>query len=210
MLKTIAIITCIVTLAGCAFTPEKVPLNPTVNVQKQNVGHGKLVAVQVIDVRKSTSLGGRASDYGPAANISLSGDLNKAVKSSLNKILIAYGFKPVNNQSNSSCRLIVRIISLDYNQRAGFWVAGIRVNSTIEAIAKNHSQIFDKIYRTTNKHGTILTPTSQSDAKHINAAMSSTLSKFAQDTKIFKFLAKEPTIRSLDASQKSVLRKYHH
>lgn len=77
MKYTVAAIACTTLLTGCAFTPEAVKLNPNVNVEKQNIGHGKMVAVNVLDVRKSTSLGGRASGYGPAANISLADNLKK-------------------------------------------------------------------------------------------------------------------------------------
>ena len=108
ILSCTVVLICTAALAGCAFASEKITLNPTVNVAKQNIGHEKLIAVQVIDSRASTSIGGRASGYGPAGNISLASNLKKTVTRNIDKTLVAYDFKPANKAVRLTHRFTVR------------------------------------------------------------------------------------------------------
>ncbi len=179
-----------VILSGCAFTPENITLNPKVNLKKQNLGQGKKVEVQVIDERNDSTLGGRISDMGPTAKIAVASNIKKTVIKVVNRALLAYGFQPTKGNNAKSRRLVVRVIALDYRSRAGFWSAGIRINSTIEGAAYNHGLNYDKVYRYTNVHRILFTPTTKSDTKHINIAFSKSLNKLVNDQKLFKFLAR--------------------
>jgi len=179
-------------LTGCAFVPEKVTLSPKVQYKHSQVGHGKAVALKVIDARPSTSLGGRASGYGPAASIKLSSDhLIQVVRSTVAKGLRANDFRVVSPGMPATAKLVVRINALEYRQRAGFWTGHIDLNSSVEADASEpHNQSYDKVYRYTGTKNVVFTPTSGSDHKQINHAVSNSLSQLLNDRKLMHFLAR--------------------
>ena len=97
-------------LSACALTPESVKLNPQINVASNNIGHGKKVAVRVIDARPEQTLGGRATAYGPAAKIKLANDIKKVVRSTVTQGLKKYNFTPTPyNHSISSVRITTAV-----------------------------------------------------------------------------------------------------
>ena len=188
ILKLLGALSITLLLTSCAFTPEKVQLNPTINVPQHNIGQNKKIYVNVIDARPTESLGGRASGYGPAANISLDSDIKMTVKNAIYTSLHQSGFRPVNNPA-AKRELIVRITGLTYQQRMGLWVGHIIVNCSMEASAKNNAKIFDQVYRGTIKKDVVVTPTANADSQHINAVLSITLNKMLLDESLLKFLA---------------------
>ncbi len=178
----------LLSLAGCAFSPEQVKLQPQVNVQKQNIGQGKQVSVRVIDARPHTDLGGRVSGFGPTAKISLADNLNKVVKDEIYAGLKNLGFQPVPYNPQAQRQLTVHITNLDYRSRSGFWTANISINSTLEASAVNGNNSYDHVYRGDSEHRVMVTPTSNSDFQNINSALSASLNKMLNDQNLMIFL----------------------
>ncbi|MCP4474463.1 MAG: hypothetical protein GY821_07845 [Gammaproteobacteria bacterium] len=187
-LLTSVLLVSLLSLAGCAFSPEQVKLQPQVNVQKQNIGEGKQVAVRVIDARPHTDLGGRVSGLGPTAKISLANDLDKVVKDEVDSGLKNLGFQPVPYSAQAQRRLTVHITNLDYRSRAGFWTANISINSTLEASAVNGDSSYDHVYRGDSEHRVMVTPTSNSDFQNVNRALSASLDKMLNDQNLMIFL----------------------
>ncbi len=188
-LKLAAASVVLATLTGCAFVPEKVSLQPTVKTKKSNIGHGRKVAVNVVDTRADKDLGGRASGYGPAAKISLANDIGSVVRQSVYKGLRSQGFKPVANTADANHHLTVRITGLDYKSRAGFFTGSVDINCSLDASANNNRRNYEKVYRNNGTQNVFFTPSSDSDKEHINAALSDTLSQMFNDKGLIKFLA---------------------
>lgn len=176
-------------LTACAFQSESIALKPQVNVSATQIGMGKSIAVEVVDVRNDTSLGGRASGYGPAANISLADDIVKVVKTEVSQGLMKKGFKVVADENNPR-KLIVRIVGLQYQQRTGFWAISIIVTSSLEAVAQNNGKNYQQMYRSRVEHQVLVTPTSGADTGYVNAAISDLLNKLLNDEQLLIFLAK--------------------
>ncbi len=188
--KVVIIFISVAVLGGCALVPESVKLNPTINVPHSHIGKGQVVAVNVIDARPATALGGRASGYGPAAKISLATSLVSTVKATVERGLIANGFKIAAPAQSAASNLTIRIIALQYKSRAGFFTGHIDISSTLEGSAKNQSRTYDKVYRYNSSNDAFFTPTAGRDSKNINAALSVTINKLLADKSLMSFLAK--------------------
>lgn len=179
---------CYLSLTGCALTPEAININPQVKTIKKNIGHGKKISISVIDARADQSLGGRASGYGPAANITISGNLAMDIKKSISKGFINYGFIP---DSTAKTKLVVRIMSIQYSQRAGFFTAGIRISSSLDATATQSERSYEKVYRSSDNQRVMFTPSSDSDNEHTNASISQVINNLLTDKKLLSFLSKK-------------------
>lgn len=179
-------------LTGCAFVPEKVTLDPKVQYKHSHVGHNKSVVLRVIDARSSTALGGRVTQYGPAAPIDVSSEsLVQIVRATVSKGLRANDFRVVSPGSPATALLVVRVNALEYRQRVGFWAGHVDLNSNIEGKATgSHNQTYDKVYRYTGTKNVFFTPTAGSDHKQINGAVSSSLGQLLNDRKLMHFLAR--------------------
>ncbi len=190
-IKTLFIASILSSLSACAFVPEQVHLQPQViPVTSSNIGKGKMVAVQVIDARSNTTLGGRPSGYGPAASITLADNIQTVVQAAIYQGLTDYGFKPIPFNPNTTRKLTLRVIALNYRQHEGFFTSSVEVNSTIEATANNESNNYDHVYRGEQNSNIIVTPTSGQDSHNINVVFSNTLNQITQDDQLMHFLAK--------------------
>lgn len=180
-------------LTGCSFVPESVNLHPQLAATPTaNIGEGKAVEVQVVDARPDSSLGGRPSGFGPAANISLNNSITDVVQQNIENGLRDYGFAAVDytGNPNISRTLVLRITGLQYDQRLGFASSDIIITSTIEATANNKGRVYDQVYRSSKKNEAIVTPTSGQDSANINGVFSDTLNKILTDQNLLNFLAK--------------------
>lgn len=177
-------------LSACAFVPEKVQLQPEVGLgPTENIGKGQQVALEVLDMRPDATLGGRPSAYGPAADISLANNIVSVVENTISQGLAQYNFVPVSVGTNTSKQLTIRILDLDYQQRANIMTGTSLVNSTIEATASNNGKVYDNVYHNQQTDDSFFTPTSGADSKEINAALSNTLDQILQDNTLMNFLA---------------------
>ncbi len=188
--KMIVLSTLMLMLSACAFVSESVPLKPQVNVQPTLSGDGKIIALNIIDARPDSALGGRVTAYGPAAKISLENDLISVVRLEVTKGLAKNGFKVVPYTDNATRKLVVRIIALQYQQRTGFWAGTVIVTSTLEGSANNKGQTYENTYRTEDEHTVVFTPSADTDIKNINSGLASSLSKLLNDQSLMHFLAR--------------------
>lgn len=178
-------------LSGCAFTPEKISLNADHVVQKKNIGQKKRVAVQVDDLRASEDIGGRPSGYGPAATISLAHSLTGVVSQSMRVNLKAAGFVPVKASSQPAERqVVVRILNLEYKQRAGFMTGHIDLIAGAELVATRYDRHLNRVYRVKKTMDILFTPSSEADTKLINRAYKALIEKIFRDESWQRFLAK--------------------
>lgn len=177
-------------LGGCALVPEKLNLNPKVDVPRSNIGKNHKVSVKVIDVRDSTIIGGRASGYGPAASIKLASNLSRTLERAIYKGLRNKNFVPVGPNVKTARQLTVRITGLSYKQRAGFLSASIDVSFSMEAQAKNKSDSFDRVYRNQKTSRILVTPTTTSDTNKVNGVISQVVNKMLNDRTLIELLAK--------------------
>ena len=191
MLRYISCLFLLSLLSGCAFVPEKVSLDTHHIVHKKQIGQKKRLSVQVVDLRASDDIGGRPSGYGPAATISLKDDLAVEMRKSLVTNLKAVGFLPLKDSTSTTERhLAVRILNLEYKQRAGFWTGHIDLVAGVELVATRYNRHLNKIYRVKKTMDVLFTPSSEADSKLINDTYKALIEKMFKDESWLRFLAK--------------------
>ena len=179
-----------VTIQGCAFTPQKANLTPTVNVTVSNEGKNVAVGVRVLDERASKSLGHRGTAYGAAAEITEEQDLAVVVKQQLVEGLRKKGFNPVEFNASKEPRLTIEIRLLEYTTSQGFWTGGVHVKGALKASALRAAENYEHFYRSEKEERVVIVPTAESNEKLINSALSDLLNQVFEDTALFQFLAK--------------------
>lgn len=179
----------LLSLSACGYIPEDVAINPNVHHQSSPVGHGKSVGVRVIDARDSHVIGGRPTGYGPAADITVGPSFRDAVEKELNKALRRNRFKPV-AYNDAKRQLTVRITNLRYEQRAGFWTAGLQIKGSLEASARAGGRSFDRVYRAQNDQRIVVTPGSKDDARYVNTVVSKLINKLINDRDLMRALSR--------------------
>lgn len=190
MKKSLVILAGIVTLSGCAFTPQQANLAPTVSIIASDEGKNVAVGVRVIDERPSKSLGRRGTAYGAAAEITAAQDLAVVVQQQVIDGLRKKGFNPVEFDRTKEPRLTVEIRLLEYSTSQGFWTGGVHIKGALKAVATRASDNYERMYRSEKEERVIVVPTAESNEKLINMALTELLDQMFADTDLFKFLAR--------------------
>ena len=138
----------LLTLSGCAFTPQTANIAPFVTVMTSSEGKGVAVVVRVTDERPSKSLGRRGTAYGAAAEITAAQDIAVVVQKELIVGLKKKGFGVVDDSDGTNAKLSVEVRLLEYTTAQGFWTGGVIVRSAVKAVATKNGRTYEKLYRT--------------------------------------------------------------
>jgi len=189
-LKTLFIIVACVGLSACTLFPQNVHLNPHINVAHSAIGRHRAVALHVVDERSDTNLGVRA--YGPASGtMKLASKIDDVVRSRVVEMLHAKSFKPKSSLVRTRRRLLVKMLSLHMYRSSSFFTVSRRSQAAIEAIATNGSHRYTQVYHgVTSKTGMMLSVTAHSNTQHLNDVMAAALNQMANDTSLWRFLAR--------------------
>lgn len=183
----ISIVMCF--LFGCAFSPQKVILEPTLNIAETNIGNGAKISFDVVDERDDTLIGHRGTAYGKAAKISNDQDITQVFSEAITEGLKRNDFLPVEGSDNSTRQLNVYIRLIRYETSTGFWTGGVHTKATIKAIASNNGKTYANLYRVENEKRTLFVPDSKENNKLINDIVSEVINELFNDQKLMSFLA---------------------
>jgi uncharacterized lipoprotein YajG len=178
----------LVTLGGCAFTPQKAALAPVVSVATSSEGKGVVVAVRVVDERPSKSLGHRGGGYGAAAEITSTEDVAMVVQKQVVEGLKKKGFEIVDYDDAKDPRLTVEVRLLEYSTSMGFWTGGVAIQGAIKAVASRGGKTYDHMYRSEKKERVVIVPNAKTNEGWINSALGDVLSQMFDDAVLVKFL----------------------
>lgn len=168
-------------LTACSTEVQSIALTPKVKLFKQNIGHNRTIALTIIDARNNHSLGNFANNH----NIVIGHELQPIINNKIIHILRSYQFRVVTSTNPYiKRRLTIRISALHYAHSRR-----IHIYSALLAIAQNHQQEMERKYQTKHQQQLAFTPISDTDQAHVNAALSNTLTKFANDKILMRFLA---------------------
>jgi uncharacterized lipoprotein YajG len=189
MIRNIAVLSSLALLMGCAFTPQKAALAPTVNVMQSSEGQGTTVAVRVVDERPSKSLGRRGTAYGAAAEITSEQDVATVVYAQIADGLKKKGFTVVDYKTDADPTLSIELRLLEYSTSQGFWTGGVQVQGAMKAVAKRKGKEYEQMYRIDNKERVVVVPTAKTNEGWINAALGEIIGQLFNDKGLFGFLA---------------------
>ena len=191
--KTSAVLLFITLITGCAFTPQTVVIEPTLEVPASNIGEGRNISVYVVDERTSTTLGRRGSGALRGAAITTEQDMATVFQSSIVENLNVMGFNATSvNEGTAdpgSSLLRVDIRSLEYETSMGFWTGGVHTRGSMKATATREASSYDHLYRVDEEKRVMVVPGADSNALMINATCSAVLQEMFNDVALFKFLA---------------------
>lgn len=191
--RTFAALLFVALATGCAFTPQTVVIEPTLEVSPSNIGEGRNVSVYVVDERTTTELGRRGTGAMRGAAITSEQDIAGVFQKAITENLNAMGFNatPVNTPTAGpeSALLRIDIRSLDYETSMGFWTGGVHTRGSMKGTATRESRSYDQLYRVDEEKRVMVVPGADSNAQMINATASAILQELFNDVTLFKFLA---------------------
>ena len=176
-------------LTGCAFTPQKANIAPTVSVMSSSEGNGVGVAVQVTDERPSKSLGRRGAAYGAAAEITAAQDVAMIVQNEIIAGLSKKGFAAAKGDPGARAKLMVEVRLLEYSTSQGFWTGGVHIKGALKAVASKDGKSYEKMYRSEKEERIVVVPTAEKNEKWINDALSDVLTQLLDDKGLVMFLS---------------------
>ncbi len=193
ILKTSATLLFVALATGCAFTPQTVVIEPTVEVPAGNIGEDRNLSVYVVDERTTTTLGRRGSGALRGAAITTEQDMAAVFQTLIVENLNAMGFNATavaeGTTDPGSSLLRVDIRSLEYETSTGFWTGGVHTRGSMKATATRDARNYDKLYRVDEEKRVMVVPGADSNAQMINATASAILQELFNDVALFKFLA---------------------
>jgi uncharacterized lipoprotein len=187
MYRPLLLLTAALLLGACAFTPQKVTLQPMLSVTGSEIGKGKLISLRVVDERPKQVLGHRGTAYGAAAEITTDQDVSEVVRNKVSEGLRANGFDVVTG-ANSLFSMKVEIRLIEYTTSQGMWTGGIHTKAALKVICKNGTREYENIYRQENEERIMVVPTAERNEEFINKVVSQTLDKIFQDAELMRFL----------------------
>jgi uncharacterized lipoprotein len=177
----------LISISGCAVTPQQVFLNPEINVAGDTIGKGKTVYLQVLDERKDNHIGNRGVYKATSASITLDSvedAIYQAVRSGLQK----KGFD-VTNKKDTDRELIIQVKNIRIKASTGLVTAGYHVNSSLKVKAKNKANNYDKSYKASDDRDVFFVPSASDNQKSIDRAVSASIEKLFKDKALLEFLA---------------------
>ena len=66
-------------LAGCAYSPQQITVNPVINTETESYGAGRGLTVSVEDARSNKELGSRGGAYKDTSLITIDNSLEEAI-----------------------------------------------------------------------------------------------------------------------------------
>lgn len=195
-MKTSKVLLSLVALAmagGCAYTPQTVAIEPTLEVAASDIGGGREVSVYVVDERETTEIGRRGSGMLRGAAITTEQDVAKVfsdtIIANLNKM--GYRASAVNSPAPAAGASLLRvdIRSIEYETSTGFWTGGVHARGSMKGTATRDNRSYDKLYRVDEEKRVVVVPGADSNAQMINATVSAVIQEMFNDVELFRFLS---------------------
>lgn len=178
----------ILPVSACTFTPQKVTLQPQVQVSSSNIGNGQIIYLKTLDERTSSAIGTRGiSGFG--AEITSNDDVASIVHSEISKNLEKQGFEVSNNNIGTTTLLRAEIRNLEYNLTPGILTGTLRAEAAIKGICvTNKERNYEHLYRGESEEQVFVVQFAEENAVHINNSLSTVIQKMFQDSELLNCL----------------------
>lgn len=179
----------VVTLTGCALSPQVVELHPTPDVSTRNLGNNTPLIVSGTDQRLEATFGTRGGIYGATSLIQAGNDVIQVMTEVVKRGLQAQGFNAY-NPSLDAGRLDVQLKELSYVPEEGSVVNRVEVKAVIEAVATNVAgKQYVGTYRAGNIYQQPMTPSAKRNETMLNEVFTRALKQMLTDPTILNFAA---------------------
>lgn len=189
-MKRSLVIVAVASLAGCTFIDQKVQIAPQMELAQVDIGHGKKVAMKVVDDREDSVIGKRGTGMVQGAKITTDQDIPQLFTDAITDGLRKKGFIPAPFAESESPNLRVDIRSIEYDVSMGLWTGSNMGKASIKVLAKNGNDTYEKVYRGQSEIRTAFVASQETNAKIINGAITEVLRKMFDDRELMDFIAR--------------------
>ncbi len=176
-----------VLLGACAISPQAINLNPSVTVNKTDIGQGRSLNLTVVDKRPTKALGSRGGIYSDTALVTIAGGPEEPIRQELIGALSGYGFQVI-DAANADVDLTIEIEALGYQTQGSKYPLLIKNNILLKAICNKDGAEFISRYSANKEEEVLVMPTASQNERMINALVSKALSALVRDEKLLNFL----------------------
>ncbi|MCC6710555.1 MAG: hypothetical protein IT492_23585 [Gammaproteobacteria bacterium] len=181
-----------VSLGGCALTPQQVKFAPTVAPSSRtgpvNADQKQIVLVSA-DERTSTSIGNRGLGVGMSAEITTNDDLASVVESQMKAALGARGFAVVTGPNRNLHELRIEVRNVQYQVTPGIVTGHLRAEAALKGICSFAGERrYEHLYRGESTEEVFLVQFAESNTKHLNTALSAAMSNIVADNSLMSCL----------------------
>ncbi len=174
-------------LGACAISPQAIILNPSVTVEKSNIGQDRSLNLSVVDKRPVKALGSRGGIYSDTALVTIAGGPEEPIRQELIGALSGYGFNVI-NAANADIDLVIEIETLGYQTQGDKYPLLVKNNILLKAICNKESAEFVSRYSANKEEEVLAPPTANQNERMINGLVSKALSALIKDQKLLNFL----------------------
>jgi len=174
-------------LGACAISPQSIALNPSVTVEKNNIGQGRSLNLSVVDKRPVKALGSRGGIYSDTALVTIAGGPEEPIRQELIGALSGYGFNVI-DAANADVDLVIEIETLGYQTQGDKYPLLVKNNILLKAICNKESGEFVSRYSANKEEEVLTPPTANQNERLINGLVSKALSALIKDQKLLGFL----------------------
>ncbi len=174
-------------LGSCAISPQAIILNPSVTVEKSNIGQGRSLNLSVVDKRPVKALGSRGGIYSGTALVTIAGGPEEPIRQELVGALSGYGFNVI-DAADADVYLVIEIETLGYQTQGDKYPLLVKNNILLKAICNKEGSEFISRYSANKEEEVLTPPTENQNERMINGLVSKALSAFIKDQKLLNFL----------------------
>lgn len=182
----------VLSIMGCALSPQNVSLQPRVNVAADPIGRGRPLTLIVTDQRSQQTFGSRGGVY-ETALLTPRNNVSDAVYKALAERLTAGGFTITQASVNSDLSLEVIIKNIDYVVRENAALSGplineVSVHAVIEAVVNNRGLIRSGQYQANSARRQVGYLSAAENEFIINEVIAQVLQQLLQDRDVLSSL----------------------
>lgn len=177
----------VLTLAGCAMSPQAVQVNPSVSVaESARNSLNASVSVTVFDERLTPVIGYRGGVYDSSV-ITARDNLPLALRSSVERGLREMGMSA--SSSSEAAQFQVYLDSLEYTVPEGSYVTKVEVKAKVRVVVLQSGRRFEGSYSSDISERVAKAPSDSKNEELINGVLSDVLERLFADSKLQEFLA---------------------
>ena len=179
-------------LSACGLSPQKINIEPSVDVADTNIGRNTPIQVSVVDLRDSRAFGSRGGVYPETSLIRPANDIEEEVRKTVARGLQSKGFNAY-NPGEDAVTLEVRIEEFSYVPEEGSVVKKVEVAANLVAVAERGDTTHTGRYQSKVTHQQPMTPSARRNANILNDVLNRSLNRLLADEQLLAFLAGNET-----------------
>jgi uncharacterized lipoprotein len=173
--------------AACAYSPQRITLEPRLTVTGEAYGNGRPIIVTGSDQRQNRVVGAVGGVYGSSATITVANNLEAALASAANALLASKGFV-VNSPDPSALQLTIVVEEISYTPVEAPVGSDVKLRTVLRAEVTKGGESFSGRYQSESQHKSVTKPDAEHNQEWFNELLSNTLTRMFDDPKLRAFL----------------------